>query len=295
MPPGDALRVKGMFSTIGHTLMRLRCVQPQGFQVQWSRRKEPLGIGLITILLGVSLLLCAPPQLAAGEVEIFLPGGGIFTKQVTSYKERRMQQMVPQTSDYSCGAAAMATLLHYQFGQEVTEKDAILGMFEHGDKEGIQKRGFSMLDMKRFALSRGLRAEGYKISNVSSLESLKNPVVTLIQTARYKHFVVIRGIDQRFVYLSDPSWGNRKMPLGEFMNTWDHVILVVSGPVKGSPQGLYNEAEAAGLPKDWVIRNDDSLGGCFAIDPSRAMFTTFQSSQGTLTGLITSTPVGGGR
>jgi predicted double-glycine peptidase len=272
--------------------MRLQWFQARGSK---CRRKEPLVPGLITLLLGVSLLLCSPPKLCAAELEIFLPGGGTFTKQVTSYKERRMQQMVPQTSDYSCGAAALATLLRYQFGQEVTENDAILGMFEHGDKEGIQKRGFSMLDMKRFALSRGLRAEGYKISNVSSLEGLKTPVVTLIQTARYKHFVVLRGLDQRFAYLSDPSWGNRKVPLGEFSNAWDHVVLVVSGPVKGSPQGLYNEAEAAGLPKDWVIRNDDSLGGSFAMDPSRAMFTTFQSSQGTLSGLVTSSPVVGGR
>jgi predicted double-glycine peptidase len=267
--------------------MRLGCVQPRGSRYRWSRRKEPLVAGLITLLLGFFLLLVAPPQLFAGDVEIFLPGGGIFTKQVMSYKERRMQQIVPQTADYSCGAAALATILQYQFGEAVTEHDAIMGMFEQGDKEGIRKRGFSMLDMKRFALSRGLQAVGYKINNVSILENLKIPVITLIQTARYKHFVVIRGIDKRFVYLSDPSWGNRKKPLREFLNTWDHVILVISGPVQGTPQGLYNEAEAAGLPKDWVVRNDDWLGGSFALDPSRAIYNKVQVSQGTLVGLTT--------
>jgi predicted double-glycine peptidase len=202
---------------------------------------------------------------------MFLPGGGICTKQVRSFKERRMLQMVPQTSDYSCGAAAIATLLRYQFGQEITEEEAILGMFQQGDKEGIRKRGFSMLDMKRFALSRGLKAAGYKITDVSTLEKLKIPVVTLIQTASYKHFVVLRGLDNRFAYLADPAWGNRKMPLGEFSNAWDHVILLISGPVKGTPEGLYSEAKALGLPKDWVLRNDESLGASIALNPTRSI------------------------
>jgi predicted double-glycine peptidase len=268
--------VDGIFARAGESRMQRQSFQTQHAEDRWLKRKGPLFPGLITLILGVTFLLGAPPNLFAGEVQMFLPGGGIYNKQVTSFKERRMLQMVPQTSDYSCGAAAMATLLRYQFGQEVTEKDAILGMFTHGDKEGIRKRGFSMLDMKHFVQSRGLKAAGYKITDVSTLEKLKIPVITLIQTARYKHFVVLRGMDNRFVYLSDPAWGNRKMLLGDFSKAWDHVILVISGPVKGTPEGLYSEAKSAGLPKDWVVRNDEALGVSIALDPTRAMYNWTQ-------------------
>jgi predicted double-glycine peptidase len=268
--------VNGIFARARDIFMQRRSFQTQHAEDRWLKRKGPLFPGFITLILGVTFLLGAPPNLFAGEVQMFLPGGGIYNKQVTSFKERRMLQMVPQTSDYSCGAAAMATLLRYQFGQEVTEKDAILGMFEHGDKEGIRKRGFSMLDMKHFVLSRGLKAAGYKITDVSTLGKLNIPVITLIQTARYKHFVVLRGMDNRFAYLADPAWGNRKMPLGEFSNSWDHVILLISGPVKGTPEGLYSEAKAAGLPKDWVLRNDEALGVSIALDPTRSMYNSAQ-------------------
>jgi predicted double-glycine peptidase len=81
---------------------------------------------------------------------------------VESFKDRRLHKVVPQTVDYSCGAAAMATLLRYHFGHQITEKEITLGMFQTGDKDEIRKRGFSMLDMKSFAQSRGLQVEGYK-------------------------------------------------------------------------------------------------------------------------------------
>ena len=35
-------------------------------------------------------------------------------------------------------------------------------MYQNGDQAKIRKVGFSMLDMKRYAEARGLRAEGYR-------------------------------------------------------------------------------------------------------------------------------------
>lgn len=238
-------------------------------------------------LICLSWLVFLPATAQAGKVPVFLPGGGVYIKQVDSFKERRMCKVIPQTADYSCGAAAMATLLHYHFGQNITEKDAILGMFEHGDKEGIRKRGFSMLDMKRFAQSRGLQVTGYRVDNPAILKKLNIPVITLINTARYKHFVVLRKADDRFAYLADPSWGNRKMALEDFVDNWDKVILVLTGPCQGSPEGLYCEAEDASLPKDWVLRNDSILGHRFAMDPTNAIYTVTRISQGSLAGFVT--------
>ena len=139
--------------------------------------------------------------------------GGVLTKQVKSMKEMRQQQMIPQSRDFSCGAAALATIMHYYYGQPVTELDAILGMFKHGDQQDIRKRGFSLLDMKRYANALKYKADGFKVKDVKILKSLTVPVIVLIETGSYKHFVVIRRVDDRFVYISDPSWGNRKVPV----------------------------------------------------------------------------------
>jgi predicted double-glycine peptidase len=233
-----------------------------------------------------------PSELQAADAPVFLPGGGIFTKPVKSFKERRMTRVIPQTADYSCGAAAMATLLHYHFGHDIAEKEAILGMFEHGDQEGIRQRGFSMLDMKRFAQSRGLQVEGFQVSDVNTLKKLTVPVITLITAANYKHFVVIRKVDDRFAYLSDPSWGNRRIPLEDFGNVWSKVILVAVGPCLGTPEGLYSETESNLQPKGAIMRDYGQPGCRFALDPTFSIFNVSpRVSIGTLSGFATGLPV----
>ena len=70
--------------------------------------------GFLTVLLVAMLLL--PVGAPAAEVPVRLnlyEEGGVLTKQVKSLKEMRQRQMIPQTRDYSCGAASLATLLRY--------------------------------------------------------------------------------------------------------------------------------------------------------------------------------------
>jgi predicted double-glycine peptidase len=216
----------------------------------------------------------------AAEVAVRLNAffeGGVIVKKVKSMRELRRRQMVPQSADYSCGAAALATVLRYHFGQQMTEKDAILGMFKHGEQEKIRRRGFSLLDMKRFALKQGLQAKGYRVEEITALQKVNVPVITLIETNRYKHFVVIRRTDDRYVYLSDPSWGNRRILLGDFQKYWNRAILVLFGPCQGTPEGLYREAVDEFLPKHEAIRYESLLGHRFALDPANTMlyFTQF--------------------
>ena len=232
------------------------------------------------LLLLLMSFLCGfwPGSLAkAAEVLMFMQGGGTFTKPVQSLKERRLRQVVPQTTDYSCGAAALATICRYHFGYRMTEKDAILGMFEHGEQEKIRKRGFSLLDMKRFAIDQGLQAKGYKVQGIQLLKQIDVPVITLIETNNYKHFVVIRYTDDQFVYLSDPSWGNRKVPLADFQKYWDPAILVLFGPRRGTPEGLYCEGADESLPKYQAVRATESLlGNRIAMDPADAIWHSTQ-------------------
>ena len=191
----------------------------------------------------LTILLLLPVGAPAAEVPVRLnlnSEGGVITKKVKSIKDLRQRQMIPQSRDFSCGAAALATILHYYYGLNVTELQVILGMFKHGEQELIKKRGFSLLDMKRYTQNLKYKAGGFKVPRIDILKDLKVPVITLIETNRYKHFVVIRYTDDQFVHIADPSWGNRQIPLDTFAQIWDQkIIFAVQGPIVGTPEGLF--------------------------------------------------------
>jgi predicted double-glycine peptidase len=228
---------------------------------------------LAIVLSAVCLGLPARAGLA-GQALVYLPGGGTFSKQVESFKERRLRQVVPQAYDYSCGAACVATLLHYYYGRSVDERDAIMQMFSEGDKREIRQRGFSMLDMKRFALGQDFQAEGFQFPDVEALKKLQVPAIVLIDTRSYKHFVVIREVTDNYVYVADPSWGNRRMTLEDFAQVWnDKVALVVIGAVWGEPPGLLSAKEELTAPnrREAIRYIEGTNVSVLAFDPTRAI------------------------
>jgi predicted double-glycine peptidase len=91
------------------------------------------------------------------------------TKPRLSLREMRTRHVITQEYDFSCGAAAIATLLTYYFGEPATEKEVIVGIAERADFQKVmQRRAFSLLDMKRFAEAKGYQAIGYKMDFESS-------------------------------------------------------------------------------------------------------------------------------
>ncbi len=72
------------------------------------------------ILLGscLGLLIFSVPGYGAS----FRVSGQRITKQVVSLQELRQQKVVRQQWDFTCGAAALATMLRYQHGMKVEER-----------------------------------------------------------------------------------------------------------------------------------------------------------------------------
>jgi predicted double-glycine peptidase len=230
------------------------------------------------VVLLVSLvlaLLWGPAGAFAAEVPVRLNAffeGGVLTKKVKSVKEMRQRQMIPQSRDFSCGAASLATIMRYYYGQPISELEAILGMFKYGDQKKIKQRGFSLLDMKRFANALKYKAGGYQVPKMELLKTLKIPVIVLIETNKYKHFVVIRRTDDRFVYYADPSWGNRKMSLDEFQKAWtERIVFAIQGPKVGTPEGLFVESPSYAKQVSQMFRRDPALFSRFAMDPADAI------------------------
>src|SRR4029077_10081261 len=87
---------------------------------------------------------------AAASNEVFLESGGgnYFVHGKKSLLDSRFKNVVRQHYDFSCGSAAVATLLTYNYGHPVEEMNVLNAMYEAGDKAKIRREGFSLLDMK---------------------------------------------------------------------------------------------------------------------------------------------------
>ena len=141
------------------------------------------------------------------------------------------KNLVRQEHDYSCGSAALCTLLNYFLGENLTESQVIYGLMEYGDAQKIAKRrAFSLLDMKRFVNKLGYKGVGYKatIEDMYDIAELKHPCIVPIEFSGYRHFTVFRGIHGKHVFLADPFNGNSSYTLADFEDMWyENVVFMV--------------------------------------------------------------------
>ena len=162
----------------------------------------------------------------AGSLPLPAEIGGYFNVPVQSMTERRFATTVRQQYDFSCGSAALATLLTYQFGTPVTEEQTFEEMFERGDQTRIRAEGFSLLDMKNYLERRSLKADGFQVPLDRLVESTL-PAIVLIKEAGYNHFVVLKGLQSGRVLFGDPSAGTRSLPRRAFEEIWVGGIVFV--------------------------------------------------------------------
>lgn len=188
---------------------------------------------------GMLVLTCAAQ---AASVDVRVPHGASYAVQLTSLKEARFKTTVPQQYDFSCGSAATATLLTYQYGHRVTEADVFVKMYASGNKAKIRAEGFSLLDMRRYLLSQGFEADGFDLPLDKLLEE-GLPAIVLLNDRGYRHFVVIKGLKGGRVLIGDPARGTRAMTRPQFDRLWDNRVLFV----------VHNRREVAQFnhPRDW--------------------------------------------
>jgi len=178
----------------------------------------------------------------AGAVSVRVPYSGSYSIRLTSLKEARFKTTVAQRYDFSCGSAATATLLTYQYGHPVTEADVFRQMYADGDQAKIRKQGFSLLDMRRYLHSQGYEADGFQLP-LDKLFEEGLPAIVLLNDRGYRHFVVVKGLHRGRVLVGDPARGTRAIPRTDFDRLWDNRVLFV----------VHNRREFAGFnqPRDW--------------------------------------------
>ncbi len=171
---------------------------------------------------------CADVPGTEGQGRLDMGGPLEFALPVTSLIGRRFETVVRQQYDFSCGSAALATLLRFHYDDPQSEQSVFVGMFRDGDQAQIRRLGFSLLDMKRYLAARGIAADGYRVT-VEQIAKARIPGIALIDFNGYKHFVVVKGVEGGTLLLGDPSLGLRREDVATFAKQWNGVFFVVNG------------------------------------------------------------------
>lgn len=198
------------------------------FQNPSSRSKT--GIAAFIAVGAASLAGCAmtPSDRTPVWMGQLSQGAPVLGAKPASWKTLKFEDIIRQQADFSCGAAAMATILNFAYGYETTERQVLVNMLKVADPDLVRQKGFSLLDMKTYAQIIGLSAEGYRV-DYDTLAQIEIPAIVLIDVRGYKHFVIVRRMFGNNVAIGDPALGNRTLSRNEFEQAWNGIAFIVMG------------------------------------------------------------------
>jgi predicted double-glycine peptidase len=170
---------------------------------------------------------------------LFLPIVSLSVGVPPPPKSTKILERVPpvlQSTSYSCGAAAILSVLGYYGFDEHNETDA---MTEVGTDEAF---GTIIQKMAAYAERHGVKARVRANASLQDLkESIHSDQAVLIEAqawpekkaipAHYAdvwdqgHYLVVIGIDDKNVYFIDPSLlgGKEAIPVKEFLDRWHDI------------------------------------------------------------------------
>lgn len=218
-----------------------------------QRRRQRCLSGLACALTGTLLaaLFCA--RACAGT-----------DREFHHWKSLRDQDVVRQERDFSCGLAALATLLTYYFERPVSEAkllarldipdagalaDTIAARTVHAAERArlqtLQEKGVSLAILAGLARDHGLHAQGVRL-RPDDLARLSMPAIAYIEPGGEPHFTLIRGVDSRgSVQVADPAWGNRRFSGPDFAR-----LFAPAGATAGRLLLILPQGRDAGR-RDW--------------------------------------------
>ncbi|HUS40104.1 MAG: C39 family peptidase [Pirellulales bacterium] len=226
-------------------------------------RQPILSDGYLTLT--IILLVAFAPQISMAE-QRELPAPirdpeRRTSKYVQNWAKLKERNVVMQRRDYSCGAAALATLARYYWGDNVDEEyflDALDGLLTLEEVKDRVKNGLAMSDLRKAAVKTGYQAVVGKVK-FQKLAEAKVPLIVGITVNEYDHFVVYRGTDFEWVYLADPIRGNLRIGVKDFLDQWqENAILAIHKPGKKvretSPLTVRDEEKSLGELNRQIIR-----------------------------------------
>jgi uncharacterized protein len=220
----------------------------------------------------LSVLAWCTPKVHAGFVYLDPSVGANAVVPVKSIRELKYRAVVRQQFDFSCGSAAVATLLTYHYRFPVSEQAVFLAMYEKGDRATIHREGFSLLDMKQYLDDRGYQADGI-YAGLDDLARVGVPAIVLVNLNGYNHFVVIKGVNNGEVMVGDPAAGLKLYRKAEFEKIWTNGIMFVVRSRADIAKSHFNSewANIARAPMGSAISRD-SLANITLLRPGSGDF-----------------------
>jgi len=159
--------------------------------------------------------------------------GVIFEKPVKTWCDFRDRNIAVQGSDYSCGSAALTTLMRYYFKDSVSEDKVLKQLWNQmspEDRKDRKKNGFTLLDLQKAAVGMGYQAVGLRPTFRELKELTDNgPILIHVVSNGQKHFAILKGVREDRLYLADPTRGNIRLSLEDFSEEWATGTALVLG------------------------------------------------------------------
>jgi predicted double-glycine peptidase len=152
-----------------------------------------------------------------------------ISERPISYQELRFANVVRQRFDFTCGAAALATLLNYFYSEHFTEAaflDMLRSRYTPEQWRAKANTGLSLGDLRFLATKVGYESAGAEVG-LAGLTRLHGPVIVHLHRDTSDHFSVLRGISGDRVFLADSINGNERMRVEEFMQIYTGAVLAV--------------------------------------------------------------------
>jgi len=154
-----------------------------------------------------------------------------YNATMKGWMRLRTEGIVRQTTDFSCGPAALSLLLNTRFSVEIREIDIISDIIyraEPGTEAEKLQTGFSLLDLKNAAQRMGFQAKGLRY-DVNELLAIDQPMIIPLEGEKYSHFVVITAIHNDTAEILDPETGRKSLPLWRLKSEWKGYALKTVG------------------------------------------------------------------
>ncbi len=193
----------------------------------------------------VLVAICASAGLlwsTAFAGSVMVPGiGGDFRLKVNSFESQRFDTVMRQQYDFSCGSAAVASLLSFHYKDQVTEHDVFIEMLALADEKKVRKEGFSMLDMKHYLEARGYQADGFRMPLNGLREKVRLPTIVLLNIDGFRHFVLIKGISEDEVLVGDPARGLKIYSYSQFREYWNGTAFIIRSHIEQGREAFLGE------------------------------------------------------
>lgn len=119
-----------------------------------------------------------------------------------------------------CGACSLSCIIKYYDGYVPLEKIR--------EDTCTSTTGTTAFHLVKAATSYGFESLGVKVKSIHDPNIYLPAIAHLILKNGLQHFVVIYKINKNYVWLMDPAKGKVKMPISEFLEVWDNILLLFS-------------------------------------------------------------------